>query len=299
MKQKGLAMLSAAVALCLLSGFVHAQLPRTHIKGIGETTAIIHGSLLEQPFWKETIPQASGGTVTGDMLPFDQVGIDNAAVLRLLKLGGMDFGTTDLSRLAADDPRFEGCDLAGLSLTIDKARAACNAYRPVLDKLLQENWNAKLLYRRHRPAAGVLVPRAGRRARRPEGQEGARLQQDHDRLPQRRRRHRRQHGVSGGRAVASARRDRLRRDRNAQRQHRRLGRGHHAPVPDVARLGSALHGGQPRLVEALRSEGARFLRRAIQEVRGQSLGHHGQTRPPTPTTAIPASSRARWASRRS
>jgi len=146
MKQESLAMLSAAVALWLSSGFAHAQLPRTHIKGIGETTAIIHGSLLEQPFWKETIPQASGGRVTGDMLPFDQVGLDNAAVLRLLKLGGMDFGTTDFSRLAADDPRFEGCDLAGLSLTIDKARAACDAYRPVLDKLLQENWNAKLLY---------------------------------------------------------------------------------------------------------------------------------------------------------
>jgi len=122
------------------------QLPRTHIKGVGETTAIINGSLLEQPLWKETIPQASGGMVTGDVLPFDQLGLDNAAVLRLLKLGGMDFGTTDFSRLAADDPRFEGCDLAGLSLTIDKVRAACNAYRPVLDRLLQENWNAKLLY---------------------------------------------------------------------------------------------------------------------------------------------------------
>jgi TRAP-type C4-dicarboxylate transport system substrate-binding protein len=123
-----------------------AQLPKTHIKGVGETTAIINGSLLEQPLWKETIPQASGGMVTGDVLPFDQLGLDNAAVLRLMKLGGMDFGTTDFSRLAADDPRFEGCDLAGVAPTIDKAHAACNAYRPVLDRLLQENWNSKLLY---------------------------------------------------------------------------------------------------------------------------------------------------------
>ena len=64
----------------------------------------------------------------------------------MLKLGGMDFGTTDLSRLAADDPRFEGCDLAGLALTVDKVRAACNAYRPVFERLLEQNWNAKLLY---------------------------------------------------------------------------------------------------------------------------------------------------------
>ena len=138
---------AAGLVTALITASVSAQqLPRTHIKGVGETTAIINGSLLEQPLWKDTIPQASGGMVTGDVLPFDQLGLDNAAVLRLLKLGGMDFGTTDLSRLAADDPRFEGCDLAGLALTIDKVRAACNAYRPVLDRLLQQNWNAKLLY---------------------------------------------------------------------------------------------------------------------------------------------------------
>ena len=115
-------------------------------EGVGETTSIINGSLLEQPLWKETIPQASNGMVTGDIIPFDQLGIDNATVLRMLKLGGMDFGTTDLSRLAADDPRFEGCDLAGLALTVDKVRAACNAYRPVFERLLEQNWNAKLLY---------------------------------------------------------------------------------------------------------------------------------------------------------
>ena len=84
--------------------------------------------------------------VTGDMIPFDQLGIDNAAVLRLLKLGGMDFGTTDFSRLAADDPHFEGCDLAGISLTVDEVRAACEAYRPVLARLLEQEWNAKLLF---------------------------------------------------------------------------------------------------------------------------------------------------------
>jgi TRAP-type C4-dicarboxylate transport system substrate-binding protein len=138
--------LSIAAATSLLSLAAQAQLPRTHVKGVGEGLGVINGTLLEQPLWKDTIPQASGGMITGDVLPFDQIGIDNAAVLRLLKLGGIDFGTTDLSRLAADDPRFEGCDLAGITLTMEKARAACQAYRPVLDRLMQQNWGAKLLY---------------------------------------------------------------------------------------------------------------------------------------------------------
>lgn len=133
-------------AVALASSAQAQSLPRTQIKGVGENSSIIHSSKLELPLWRETIPQASGGMVTGDVLPADQLGLDNAAVLRLLKQGGMDFGTTDISRLAADDPRFEGCDLAGIALDIKSVRTACNAYRPVIDRLMQQNWNSRLLY---------------------------------------------------------------------------------------------------------------------------------------------------------
>lgn len=138
--------LAGALSGLIASAALAQDLPTTHLKGIGESSTVIHSTLLEQPLWRETIPTASGGAVTGEILPFDQAGVDNAAILRLLKLGGMDIGTTDISRLAADDPRFEGCDLAGLTLTIAAVREACAAYRPTLDRLLQENWNAKLLY---------------------------------------------------------------------------------------------------------------------------------------------------------
>jgi TRAP-type C4-dicarboxylate transport system substrate-binding protein len=66
-------------------------------------------------------------------------------MLRLLKLGVMDFAGMDISKMAGDDPRFEACDLAGLTLDPDKARAACDAYRAVIDRQMQKNWGAKLL----------------------------------------------------------------------------------------------------------------------------------------------------------
>ena len=78
---------------------------------------------------------------------------------------------------------------------------------------------------RLQPAAGLLVPRADRRARRPPGQEGPRVQQDHGRLHQRDRRHHGQHAVRRGRAGPAARRGRLWGDRHPVRQHRRLARG--------------------------------------------------------------------------
>ena len=64
------------------------------------------------------------GAITVDVTPLDQMGIDDKTMLRLLKLGVMDFAGMDISKMAGDDPRFEGCDLAGLTLDPDKARAA-------------------------------------------------------------------------------------------------------------------------------------------------------------------------------
>jgi TRAP-type transport system periplasmic protein len=57
----------------------------------------------------------------------------------------MDVVIFDASKMAGDDPRFEGCDLAGVAVTSDEAKAACDAWLPVLDEIMQEDWNAKVL----------------------------------------------------------------------------------------------------------------------------------------------------------
>ena len=209
------------------------------------------------PFWRKTIPEASKGAITADITPLDQMSIDDKTMLRLLKLGVMDFAGMDISKMAGDDPRFEACDLAGLTLDPDKARAACNAYRDVIDRQMQKNWNAKLLGVRRQHAAGVLVPRGGQRARRLQGQEGARVQQHDARLPRRRRRDRGQHGLRRSGAGAQCRRGGLRRHGQPVGQHRRLGRGDEVDLPDVARLEHQRAGRQPRHLETARSRRCR------------------------------------------
>ncbi|MBI4184988.1 MAG: TRAP transporter substrate-binding protein [Proteobacteria bacterium] len=136
-----------AVALggALAASAAAAELPRTHVKVIGLNSPTVASFLDEVPFWRETIAKDSNGQVTADITPLDQMGIDDKTMLRLLKLGVMDFASMDISKMAGDDPHFEGCDLAGISLDIKKARAGCDAYRAVLDGLMQKNWGAKLL----------------------------------------------------------------------------------------------------------------------------------------------------------
>jgi len=138
---------AAAAALGLqLAGAAAAQdLAKAHFKVIGLNSPTVASSVDEVPFWRKTIPEASKGAVTADITPLDQMGIDDKTMLRLLKLGVMDFAGMDISKMAGDDPRFEGCDLAGITLDADKARAACKAWAPVIDRQMQKNWNAKLL----------------------------------------------------------------------------------------------------------------------------------------------------------
>ncbi len=130
----------------LVSFAVCAQdLPKTHFKVIGLNGPTVASIVDELPFWRETLPKTSHGAITADITPLDQMGVDDKTMLRLLRLGVMDFAGMDISKMAGDDPRFEGCDLAGITLDADKARAGCDAYRAVIDRQMQKNWNAKLL----------------------------------------------------------------------------------------------------------------------------------------------------------
>jgi TRAP-type transport system periplasmic protein len=99
----------------------------------------------QEPFWTKDIVEASSGAITADITPVDQMGINDFSLLRLLQLGVTDIVAFDVSKMAGDDPRFEGCDLAGISLALDQAKAACDAYLPVLDDIMQADWNAKVL----------------------------------------------------------------------------------------------------------------------------------------------------------
>ena len=132
-----------------------ADLQRTHFKIIG-----FHGSTMTywhdiEPFWKE-MAKKTGGMITADVTPVDQLGLDDFSLLRLLKLGVMDIVYIDVSKMAGDDPRLEGGDLAGLSLTIDQARAVTDAWAPIIDGIVQKSWNGKLLTTNSQPTVRYL-----------------------------------------------------------------------------------------------------------------------------------------------
>src|SRR3954468_16020149 len=154
MKSVALATSLAAMTVAFGSGAGAQDLPKMHFKALIHDSPSPHVKLVETPFWNEVIPKASGGQITADAAPLDQLGVADEAVLRLLKLGAFDFASFDIVKLGGDDPRFEGCDLSGLTFTFEEARKGCNAWRATMDRIMQQNWNTKLL------GIGVAAPQA-------------------------------------------------------------------------------------------------------------------------------------------
>lgn len=146
---------SVTLVIVLLGSVFFAnagELPRYHFKALVQDSYSLETKAVQVPFWTKTLPEASNGRITADTTPIEQAGVDDRSMLRLLRLGVFEFATMDISKMAGDDPRFEGCDLAGISLDAKTARKACDAYRGVLDRIMQEKWNAKLL------ATGLAAP---------------------------------------------------------------------------------------------------------------------------------------------
>jgi len=146
MKRLTISALAALASAALAAApAVAGDLPEVKVKVIGNYSTVQHAAEPEQEFWNKIVPEMSDNKVTADYIHQDQVGTKDFQMLRFIKLGTTQFGVGDISKMAGDDPTFEGCDLAGLALDIGMARKVCNAWKPAMDRVMQEKFNAKLL----------------------------------------------------------------------------------------------------------------------------------------------------------
>jgi len=130
----------AAVAAALATGAV-AQ-PVNVVGNLGITT---QSKTLEAPFWTEGIVEASGGRITAQFKPWNELGMKGPEVFRVLGDGVANIATTQLGYLAGDAPINDASDLAGLSPTIEEFREVTNAFRPVLTDFYADRLGLELL----------------------------------------------------------------------------------------------------------------------------------------------------------
>ena len=139
-------LLASVAVLGLLAAPALAQdLPKTELKVVGTWSNLSLYKNFEKPFWEQDITSASNGAITATVQGFNEMGLKGPEIVRLMEQGVIDFGATILGYLAADDPRNEAIDLAGLSPDANTARRVSEAYKPTLAKLYDEEYDIKLL----------------------------------------------------------------------------------------------------------------------------------------------------------
>lgn len=140
----GFAVRMAASAIIALAAIPAAHAAETEIKAIGYTSNLYLWDM-EKAFYEGDFKEAAGGLVSIEAVPHDLAGLKGPEVLSLLQDGTLQLAVQNLSYMAGDDPRFEGLDLAGVTLTNADARKATDAYKPVLARVMEEKFNTHLL----------------------------------------------------------------------------------------------------------------------------------------------------------
>lgn len=98
----------------------------------------------EQPFFVN-FEKTSGLPVEVDYKPMDSLGIKDVEGLRTLRSGLFDIVALRLNQVSRDESFVLGMDLVGLNPDYKTTREIVDAFRPKLDKRLQERFNGKLL----------------------------------------------------------------------------------------------------------------------------------------------------------
>jgi TRAP-type C4-dicarboxylate transport system substrate-binding protein len=141
----------AAFLLCLTlsSGASVAQEAAApapiRLQVVGGLAGVNQYTRLEEPFWRQRLPQLSGGRLTADISAFDRSGIRGQEALRLLRLGVTPFSTALLGLVAAEEPELSALELPGVSPDMATLRRVIAAQRPWLQEMLRERHDTELL----------------------------------------------------------------------------------------------------------------------------------------------------------
>lgn len=154
MKLKSLSVLAAVVASLGAAG--HAQeLPARELSVVGTWGNLSSWQNVEQPFWTEALPAATGGRITADALPITEAGLNGTEVMRLLNLGVFEVAHGLGSYVASEDPAIEGADLSSIAQDFTTMRAVAEAYHPEMDRIFRETYGATIVSLHPWPASMI------------------------------------------------------------------------------------------------------------------------------------------------
>lgn len=134
---------AGALSASVLAGPVRAD--ELTLSVVGSWSSLPLYKQYEEPFWTSTLPAASGGKITVNMTTFNQMGVKGGDVFRMLSEGVFDVSMTVADYTVGDAPELEGLDVPLIATTPDAARKAVDAARPMVEDIMRDRFQAKML----------------------------------------------------------------------------------------------------------------------------------------------------------
>ncbi len=112
--------------------------PRT-FNAVGTWNFLTNWQKMEQPFWVEDLPKATGGKLKGNIKSITEVNLKGTEVVRLLKQGVFDFAAALPIYVEDGGAIIEASDIAGVARDFKMSREIVNAWLPEMQKAMDRN----------------------------------------------------------------------------------------------------------------------------------------------------------------
>ena len=133
------------LALAATTALVAAPALAQDLNVVGSWSGLPLHKQYEQPFWEETLPEASGGDINVALTTHDQMGLGVGDIYRLLGQGVYDVAMTVADYAVADAPELEGLDVPLVATDAADARAMVDAARPMVEDIYRDRFNSHVL----------------------------------------------------------------------------------------------------------------------------------------------------------
>jgi TRAP-type C4-dicarboxylate transport system substrate-binding protein len=106
---------------------------------VGTWNFLTNWQKLEQPFWAEELPKATGGKLKGNIKSITEVNLKGTEVIRLLKQGVFDFAAALPIYVEDGGAIIEASDIAGVARDFKMGRDIASAWLPEMQKAMARN----------------------------------------------------------------------------------------------------------------------------------------------------------------
>ena len=134
--------LAAAVAIAAspLLAFAQDLPPGPKVRVLAVTQILTHLPQYtrgDQPILRDALTKKGGGRIEVQLFSWPERNVNGPEMLRLVRSGQVDIGSSPLGMVAGDAPILDGMDLAGLAQDIKQARRIAEALTPAANKDLE------------------------------------------------------------------------------------------------------------------------------------------------------------------